>query len=51
MKPPPVIALLTDFGARDPYVGIMKGSILSIHPDARIVDVTHEIPPQSVLVA
>ena len=45
---PPVIALLTDFGSRDPYVGIMKGVILSINPDARIVDVNHETMPHSV---
>jgi S-adenosylmethionine hydrolase len=50
MKTPvPCIALLTDFGTADPYVGIMKGTILSIHPEARIVDVSHEIPPHSVL--
>lgn len=48
-RPVPCVALLTDFGTADPYVGIMKGVILSIHPEARIVDVTHEIPPQSVL--
>lgn len=50
MKAPvPCIALLTDFGTSDPYVGIMKGSILSINPEARIVDVSHEVQPQSVL--
>ena len=43
-----VIALLTDFGLRDPYVGIMKGVILGIHPEARIVDLTHEVRPQDV---
>ena len=48
-RPVPCIALLTDFGTADPYVGIMKGVILSINPVAKIVDVTHEIPPQSVL--
>jgi S-adenosylmethionine hydrolase len=46
--PPPCIALLTDFGMRDPYVGIMKGAILSINPDARIVDVNHESMPHAV---
>lgn len=45
MKP---ITLLTDFGLKDPYVGIMKGVILSINPDARIVDITHGIEPQDV---
>ncbi|HEY3225478.1 MAG TPA: SAM-dependent chlorinase/fluorinase [Planctomycetota bacterium] len=47
-RPLPCIALLTDFGEADPYVGIMKGVILSINPEARIVDVSHAIPPQSV---
>jgi S-adenosylmethionine hydrolase len=46
-----VITLLTDFGLQDPYVGIMKGVILSIQGDARIVDVTHQIPPQDVVQA
>jgi S-adenosylmethionine hydrolase len=47
-RPVPCIALLTDFGTRDPYVGIMKGTILSLHPEARIVDVTHEVPIQCI---
>ena len=45
----PIITLTTDFGARDPYVGIMKGVILQIAPDARLVDLTHEIAPHDVL--
>jgi len=44
-----IITLTTDFGERDPYVGIMKGVILSINPRARIVDITHGISPGSVL--
>lgn len=48
MRQAPVIALLTDFGLRDPYVGVMKGVILGICPGARIVDLCHEIPPQDV---
>jgi S-adenosyl-L-methionine hydrolase (adenosine-forming) len=43
-----VITLLTDFGLQDPYVGIMKGVILSINPDATIVDITHDIMPQNI---
>lgn len=43
-----VIALLTDFGAADIYVGVMKGVILSIDPQAQIVDITHSIQPQNV---
>lgn len=42
---PPVIAIITDFGARDTFVGTMKGVILSRCPDAQLVDLTHEIPP------
>jgi S-adenosylmethionine hydrolase len=43
-----VIALLTDFGTRDYYVGAMKGVILSVAPSAVIVDITHEVPPQDI---
>jgi S-adenosylmethionine hydrolase len=45
-----VLTLLTDFGTRDAYVGIMKGVILSIAPSVDIVDLSHSIPPQGVLV-
>lgn len=44
----PVIALLTDFGTADGYVGVMKAVILGIAPGAALVDLTHEIPPQNV---
>lgn len=43
-----VITLLTDFGTADYFVGAVKGAILSINPQAVIVDLTHEIPPQDV---
>ena len=46
--PTPVIALTTDFGVRDPYVGVMKGVILGINPRASIVDVSHEVAPQAI---
>jgi len=45
----PIVTLTTDFGSRDPFVGIMKGVILGIAPAARIVDLTHGVPPQAVL--
>jgi S-adenosylmethionine hydrolase len=48
-RQPPLIALLTDFGTRDTYVGVMKGVILSIAPQAQIVDLTHEVTAQAVL--
>lgn len=44
----PFITLLTDFGLRDPYVGIMKAVMIDRAPDARIVDLTHEVTPQNV---
>jgi S-adenosylmethionine hydrolase len=44
----PVIALLTDFGTTDPYVGMMKGVIAGICPEANVVDVTHEVPAEDV---
>lgn len=45
-----MIVLLTDFGLGE-YVGAMKGVILSIDPDARIVDLCHDIHPQSIIEA
>lgn len=39
----PIITLTTDFGLKDPFIGIMKGVILSICPQARIVDLSHEL--------
>jgi S-adenosyl-L-methionine hydrolase (adenosine-forming) len=45
-KPP--IALLTDFGYRDHYVGVVKGVIASFAPDAKVIDVTHGIAPQAI---
>ena len=44
-----VVALLTDFGHADGYVGAMKGVILQIDPLATIVDVTHDVPRGDVL--
>jgi len=43
-----VIALLTDFGLVDNYVGIMKGTILSINPNVEIIDITHSIEPRNI---
>jgi S-adenosylmethionine hydrolase len=44
----PVVALLTDFGNQDHYVGAMKGAILTVCPDATLVDLAHEIPAHDV---
>ncbi len=43
-----IITLLTDFGTVDGYVGAMKGVILSLAPEAQIVDLTHAIPAQDI---
>lgn len=45
----PVVALTTDFGLADPYVGVMKGVILSINPNATIVDISHDVRPQDIV--
>jgi len=39
-----IITLTTDFGSRDAFVGVVKGVILNINPNATIVDITHGIP-------
>ena len=46
-----VISLLTDFGDRDAYVGIMKGAIATIDSRLKTIDLTHQIPPQNLLAA
>jgi len=42
------VSILTDFGHRDAYVGIMKGVILATNAHARIVDLCHEVRPQGI---
>lgn len=44
----PLIALLTDFGTSDPYVGIMKGVMIGRCPSVRFIDITHEVGPQNI---
>mgnify|MGYP006279169839 CR=1 FL=1 len=46
-----LVTLTTDFGTEDAYVPAMKGTMLSICPDVRLVDVTHQIHPQDVMEA
>jgi S-adenosylmethionine hydrolase len=48
MKTPRTIALLTDFGIHDHYVGAMKGVIAGIAPQARIIDITHQVKPHAI---
>lgn len=43
-----LIALLTDFGSRDHYAGVLHGVIARIAPQVPVVDLTHGIPPQDV---
>lgn len=43
-----IVSLLTDFGQADAYVGIMKAVILARAPQARLVDLTHEVPPHDI---
>ena len=45
----PLVALLTDFGLRDNFVGVVKGVILRDCPTVTFVDITHSVPPQSIL--
>lgn len=47
----PPIALITDLGNKDYFIAAMKGVILSINPDAKIVDITHQIPKQDIQTA
>ncbi len=43
-----MITLTTDFGLKDPYVAEMKGAILTIKPDAKIIDITHLVPKYDI---
>ena len=45
MRARPIVTLLTDFGTQDPFVGIMKGIILDLCPEANLVDLCHEVRP------
>lgn len=45
---PPLVTLTTDFGTRDSYVAQMKGAMLSLLPSLKLVDLSHEIPPQDI---
>lgn len=43
-----MITLLTDFGLADYFVGAVKGVILSLHSNARLIDLSHEVPPHDI---
>lgn len=42
------VSFLSDYGLRDEFVGIVKGVIADIAPHARVIDLTHEVPPFDV---
>jgi S-adenosylmethionine hydrolase len=44
----PVVAFLSDYGHSDEFVGVCKAVIVSIAPDARVIDLTHDLPPHNV---
>src|SRR5437764_1036640 len=43
-----IITLTTDFGDDSPYVAALKGVILGINPSARLIDLSHQLPPQDL---
>ncbi len=45
----PVITLLTDFGSKNGFTGVLKGVIWKIAPGTDIADITHEITPQNIM--
>ena len=51
MRPIPLVAMLTDFGSEGPFVGIMKGVVLSLNKSVTIVDICHQIDPHDVIQA
>ncbi len=44
-----IVTLTTDFGLQDHYVSVMKAVMLGIEPGIRLVDVSHQIPPQDIM--
>ena len=47
--PEPVIGLFTDYGWDDPYVAQLKGVVVTINPDARLLDITHSVTPFNII--
>jgi len=45
---PPTVALLTDYSAQDHYIGQLQGVILSVNPQARLVNISHDIPSYDI---
>jgi S-adenosylmethionine hydrolase len=47
----PIVTLTTDFGTLDPYVGMLKGALLSMQPSLQLVDISHDIPSFDIVQA
>jgi S-adenosylmethionine hydrolase len=45
----PIVALLTDFGSQDHYVGAVKGAVLTAAPEAAVVDIVHDLAPHDIV--
>jgi S-adenosyl-L-methionine hydrolase (adenosine-forming) len=48
LEPSGTVTLMTDFGLKDHFVGVMKGVIGGIAPQAALVDISHQVKPQSI---
>lgn len=46
-----ILTLITDFGLKDYYAGMLKGSLLSAHNDLNIIDISHNIPNYDIVQA
>ena len=46
-----IVTLITDFGWAGEYVGALKGAVLRVNPNCRVVDLTHQVEPQNLLQA
>jgi S-adenosylmethionine hydrolase len=47
----PIITLLTDFGLRDDFVAAIKGILLTVNPNVKLVDISNLVPPQDIFTA
>jgi S-adenosyl-L-methionine hydrolase (adenosine-forming) len=48
LEPSGTLTLLTDFGLQDHFIGVMKGVIVDIAPQLRLIDISHQIHPQNI---
>ncbi|MBK8101444.1 MAG: SAM-dependent chlorinase/fluorinase [Planctomycetes bacterium] len=47
-RPCGIVALLTDYGSRDPYAGVLRATVLRAYPKAQVLDLGHEVPAHDV---